>query len=334
VRVLNVDSQASFDNILVSVIGEISNKQEPSRKFVQTFVLAEQPNGYYVLNDVFRYLVDDEEITEDAAVEAPAEEPEAEHPEAIPEAAVVEASAEEPEAKVDEKLEEVASKVEEEPAPQTNGAEHPEATPEAAPEAVPEATPEAALEATEPAAVNVEAEIPKPEEPANPKPTPVPTAQKEVQPEAAPQAKAAVPKTWANIASKIGAAAPVVPAIPAAPVKPAPTLAAQKEVQPAAPAPATAPTPAPVAESVPSQPSSNDGSGWQTAGHDHKKSQARSSAEDQNVLGYIKNVTDKVDANLLKQTLARFGKLKHFDVSRQKVCPVYQYRTVCFGQTY
>jgi hypothetical protein len=107
-------------------------------------------------------------------------------------------------------------------------------------------------------------------------------------------------------------------------VKPAPTTpAVQKEVQPAAPAPAATPatpTPAPVAESVPSQPSSNDGSGWQTAGHDHKKSQARS-AEDQNVLGYIKNVTDKVDANLLRQTLSRFGKLKHFDVSRQKVFP-------------
>ncbi|KAL2845781.1 hypothetical protein BJX68DRAFT_241568 [Aspergillus pseudodeflectus] len=308
VRVLNVDSQASFDNILVSVIGEISNKQEPSRKFVQTFVLAEQPNGYYVLNDVFRYLVDDEEIAEDAAVEAPAEEqPEVEAPsQPEVEAAAVQAPVEEPAVeKVDEKLEEVATKVEEEPAPQTNGAEHPEATPEAAPGA------------TEPAAADVETEVQKPEEPASPKPTPVPTAQKEVQPEAAPAAKAAIPKTWANIASKIGAAAPVVPAIPAASVKPAPTTpAVQKEVQPAAPAPAAT---APVAESVPSQPSSNDGSGWQTAGHDHKKSQARS-AEDQNVLGYIKNVTDKVDANLLRQTLSRFGKLKHFDVSRQKNC--------------
>ncbi|KAL2828138.1 hypothetical protein BJY01DRAFT_133173 [Aspergillus pseudoustus] len=313
VRVLNVDSQASFDNILVSVIGEISNKQEPSRKFVQTFVLAEQPNGYYVLNDVFRYLVDDEEVTEDAAVEAPLEEPELEEPsqpEVKATADVVEESQVDNEpavAKVDEKLEEVeeaATKVdEEEPAPQTNGTEHPEST--------------------EPAATNVEAEVLKPEEPeepASPKPTPTSTAQKEVQPpakEVAPPSKA-VPKTWANIASKIGSAAPVVPAIPvAAPVKPAP--AATPAAQPAAPAPAAAPVPAPATESVPSQPSSNDGSGWQTAGHDHKKSQARS-AEDQNVLGYIKNVTEKVDANLLRQTLSRFGKLKHFDVSRQKNC--------------
>src|SRR5947209_9880257 len=67
VRVLNVDSQASFDNIVVQVIGEMSNKSEPHHRFVQTFVLATQQNGYYVLNDIFRYLNDDEdEIVEDA----------------------------------------------------------------------------------------------------------------------------------------------------------------------------------------------------------------------------------------------------------------------------
>lgn len=38
VRVLNVDCQ---EYILIFVIGEISNQGEPSRKFVQTFVLAE-----------------------------------------------------------------------------------------------------------------------------------------------------------------------------------------------------------------------------------------------------------------------------------------------------
>src|SRR5436190_23742882 len=66
VRVLNVDSQASFENIVVQVIGEMSNKSEPHHRFVQTFVLATQQNGYYVLNDIFRYLNDDEdEIIED-----------------------------------------------------------------------------------------------------------------------------------------------------------------------------------------------------------------------------------------------------------------------------
>ncbi|KAL4793342.1 hypothetical protein BDV19DRAFT_228794 [Aspergillus venezuelensis] len=302
VRVLNVDAQASFDNILISVIGEISNKQEPSRKFVQTFVLAEQPNGYYVLNDVFRYLADEEEVAEDAAVssDAAAEEPELPTPaqtaaETSTETEGPKVDSEAAVAEVDEKLEHVEEVEEETPVaeatPQINGTEQAEAEP--------------AAEAAEEPAPAVEAE---PEQPA-----PEPPVQIEQGPkEQAPPARA-VPKTWANIASKIGAAAPVVPAIPVAPAKPA--TAAATASQPSAPAPAAAPA----AESVPSQPSSTDGSGWQTAGHDHKKSQARS-GDNQAVLGYIKNVTEKVNADQLKETLERFGKLTHFDVSRQKNC--------------
>ncbi|KAL4870188.1 hypothetical protein BDV12DRAFT_62914 [Aspergillus spectabilis] len=313
VRVLNVDAQASFDNILVSVIGEVSNKQEPSRKFVQTFVLAEQPNGYYVLNDVFRYLVD-EEVADVASISGDdADEPEPEAPTetavetTATEAEELQVDSEETVAQVDEKLEDVEEPVAEVPvaevAPQTNGTEHPKPAAEVAEEA--------------PATTTTEAEPVKPECPATPEPTPAPPAEKEAQApakEPAPLARA-VPKTWANIASKIGAVAPVVPAIPAAPVKPTPPVATAS--QPAAPAPAAAP--APVSESVSSQPSSTDGSGWQTAGHDHKKSQARS-GDNQTVLGYIKNVTEKVNADLLKETLERFGKLIHFDVSRQKNC--------------
>ncbi|RDW93192.1 NTF2 and RRM domain protein [Aspergillus mulundensis] len=301
VRVLNVDAQASFENILISVIGEISNKQEPSRKFVQTFVLAEQPNGYYVLNDVFRYLVDEEEVAEDAAPSSDAaEEPELQAPvqtaaEPSTETEESKVDSEEAVAKVDEKLETAEEAEQEAPAaelaPQTNGTEQPEPAPETAEEPAPVA----------------EAE---PEKPVSPEPTPAPAVEKETPAtEAAPPAKAA-PKTWASIASKVGAAAPVVPAIPAARVKPAP--AAVTAPQPAATAPAAAPSAAPAAESVPSQPSSTDGSGWQTAGHDHKKSQART-GDNLTVLGYIKNVTEKVNADLLKETLERFGKLTHFD---------------------
>ncbi|KAL4974380.1 hypothetical protein BDW66DRAFT_88923 [Aspergillus desertorum] len=305
VRVLNVDAQASFENILISVIGEISNKQEPSRKFVQTFVLAEQPNGYYVLNDVFRYLVDEEEVADETAISSDvAEEPELQAPtqaaaEPTTENEEPEVDSEEAVAKVDEKLEKAEETESEapaaEPASQTNGTEQPQPAAEAV---------EAPASATE--AV--------PEKPATPEPSPAPPAEKEAPAkEPAPPAKA-VPKTWASIASKTGAAAPVVPAIPVAPVKPAPAAASAPAPQPTA----TAPTPAPTTESVPSQPS-NDGSGWQTAGHDHKKSQVRAS-DNQTVLGYIKNVTEKVNADLLKETLERYGKLTHFDVSRQKNC--------------
>ena len=43
----------------MQVLGEISNKNQAWRKFAQTFFLAEQPNGYFVLNDIFRYLKED-----------------------------------------------------------------------------------------------------------------------------------------------------------------------------------------------------------------------------------------------------------------------------------
>lgn len=57
VVVSNVDSQASSDGgIIIQVLGEISNKNEPASKYAQTFFLAKQPKGYYVLNDIFRYL--------------------------------------------------------------------------------------------------------------------------------------------------------------------------------------------------------------------------------------------------------------------------------------
>lgn len=297
VRVLNVDSQASFDNILVSVIGEISNKSEPSRKFIQTFVLAEQPNGYYVLNDIFRYLVDDEDVVNEETVAEPAiEAPKVAEPAPAAEAQVTDEPAA---AKVDVKLEKEANgEVEEHKEPQTNG------TPAAE-------EPQAPVPA-------VDAELVKTEKPPTPEPSPVPEQKEESVSDKDSAPTPAVPKTWANIASKIGGAAPVVPAIPAASATPkaaAPTAPAANASQAAAPS-------APASEARSQETSSNDGAGWQTAGADHKKTQSRA-GEEQTVLGYIKNVTDKVDSNLLKQTLTRFGKLKYFDVSRAKVCIVF-----------
>ncbi|KAN0060994.1 hypothetical protein ACQY0O_006728 [Thecaphora frezii] len=67
VFVSNVDSQSSASGgILIQVLGEMSNKGGPWRKFAQTFFLAEQPNGYYVLNDIFRYLKEDDEVEQEA----------------------------------------------------------------------------------------------------------------------------------------------------------------------------------------------------------------------------------------------------------------------------
>jgi hypothetical protein len=51
---------ASLDGgIIIQVLGEMCNRGCASQKFAQTFFLAEQPSGYYVLNDIFRFLKDD-----------------------------------------------------------------------------------------------------------------------------------------------------------------------------------------------------------------------------------------------------------------------------------
>lgn len=254
-----------------------------------------------MLNDIFRYLADEEEelVSEEAAAPVPEAPKTAESAPAAEAQVTDEAAA----TKVDEKLEqEVNGETEQsEATPQTDGAPVQEAQ-----EAQEEQAPVPA----------VDAELVKGEGVPTPEPTPASEPQEApAEKESAPAPS--LPKTWANIASKSGAKAPVVPAVPvAAPKVAAPATPAAPSTASSAAQPAT--TPAPVAEARPQDSASNDGAGWQTAGADHKKTQSRA-GEEQIVLGYIKNVTDKVDANQLKQTLSRFGKLKYFDVSRAKV---------------
>jgi hypothetical protein len=42
--------------VLVMVSGSLSTKSTGKRNFTQTFFLAPQEKGYFVLNDIFRYL--------------------------------------------------------------------------------------------------------------------------------------------------------------------------------------------------------------------------------------------------------------------------------------
>ncbi|KAF5446418.1 hypothetical protein F2P56_032047 [Juglans regia] len=56
-EILTVDSQDSFNGgVLVLVTGYLTAKDSLRRKFTQTFFLAPQDIGYFVLNDVFRYV--------------------------------------------------------------------------------------------------------------------------------------------------------------------------------------------------------------------------------------------------------------------------------------
>ena len=59
-----MDVQESFGGgITVLVTGFMIGKDEIKMKFTQSFLLAPQKIGYFVLNDVFRY-VDENEIKE------------------------------------------------------------------------------------------------------------------------------------------------------------------------------------------------------------------------------------------------------------------------------
>jgi Nuclear transport factor 2 (NTF2) domain len=67
----SVDAQSSANGgITILVIGEMSNQDGPWRKFVQSFFLAEQPNGYFVHNDIFRFLREDTYDNEDQPIES------------------------------------------------------------------------------------------------------------------------------------------------------------------------------------------------------------------------------------------------------------------------
>lgn len=54
-----VDAQESFNGgVTVLVTGYLTGKDNVSRNFAQSFFLAPQDKGYFVLNDIFRYMED------------------------------------------------------------------------------------------------------------------------------------------------------------------------------------------------------------------------------------------------------------------------------------
>ncbi|EEF29634.1 RNA binding protein, putative [Ricinus communis] len=58
-EISTVDSQESFNGgVLVLVTGYLNGNDNLRQKFTQSFFLAPQDNGYFVLNDVFRYVDD------------------------------------------------------------------------------------------------------------------------------------------------------------------------------------------------------------------------------------------------------------------------------------
>ncbi|KAI8103253.1 hypothetical protein M9435_004592 [Picochlorum sp. BPE23] len=63
--IFSVDSQYSLDGgVMVQVTGALQESGGIKRSFVQTFFLAVQEKGFYVLNDIFRYLLPSDELSE------------------------------------------------------------------------------------------------------------------------------------------------------------------------------------------------------------------------------------------------------------------------------
>ncbi|KAL1921024.1 uncharacterized protein VTP21DRAFT_11659 [Calcarisporiella thermophila] len=178
VRVSNVDCQPSTNGgIVIQVLGTMSNDGEVYKKFAQTFFLAEQPNGYYVLNDIFRYLKDaeEEEEEEEEVIEGDEEwekvEGEREKEEVEPATAVVETPAKNDEKEVEEKEAEQKKEEEKEIEPKKEAEESKQEEKGTEEQKAPAQAPVAEV---------------KPAQPAQP-----------TQPAAPP-----APKTWANLAAR------------------------------------------------------------------------------------------------------------------------------------
>lgn len=343
VRVTNVDSQASDSNIVITVIGEISNKSQPHKKFVQTFVLATQTNGYFVLNDIFRYLLEEEDDVE----QEPEQEPEQEQVSEDLAAVAPDESKEQesvPESKstdlktltsstdltlVEENARIVDKEIETKLVKNDESTDSPEATVNGTVTAVDTIPTADAIKVDE--ASEEPSSLLAPEKPQEPEPTPAVSPLKQAAepvqsnvPAAAPKPWA--PKTWANLAAAANRVA--------TPVAPAPSVN-----QPRAPAAATAVKPPPTAASVSASqaddtpesrpaekrdesPASTQQDEWTAVGGTHARQQSRQVNVQQDGpqnRAYIKNVYEGVDSKELKSHLEKFGEITYFDIARAKV---------------
>ena len=351
VRVTNVDSQASDSNIVIQVIGEMSNKGQPHKKFAQTFVLAAQTNGYFVLNDIFRYLIEEEDegvpeqgqqtpAQQEVVQQAPAAESGVQEPLGTAQESTHETltssthpvAVERDAEAVDRALEEKLRKADQSEVAQVNGdssaaaeeVDHVDETP-AAPAVTDE--PEE-KENAEPAVAEA---VLEPEKPKDPSPSPAATPAPETPQQPAPAPKPAVPKTWASLAASANRVAtpqasqqaPAQPR-PAPASKPQSSASSTAQTSAAASAPPAATTPAASASQREEPAASAAQDEWTAVPSSHNRQQSRQATtfqSDQSSLGrgYIKNVSEAVSHEELRSKMEQFGELLYFDISRAKV---------------
>jgi hypothetical protein len=307
----------------------MSNKGAPRNKFVQTFILARQSVGFYVLNDMLRFIQDegdDEDAVEGAAdIEDVQKYVVEEDKSAASLRKTLTSSSDlhqqqEDIAEVNRKLEEQSSmppKVSATTPTKTNGTGTHEGNDDATEDTLVTTSPDESDLQPEEASAALEAEDTSSEKPKDPEPSPIlsspPSSAVTANPPSPVATKPSGPRTWATLVASTQSKAPAA-AAPVTVVTPKPGTTQPRAI----PAP-TQPVESP--ESTPQTPSSGN-SGWQTAGNDHSKKHSRPqsmSGDKANVLAYVRYVNDKVDADELRQALAKFGDLAYFDVSRQKV---------------
>ncbi|KAK3835008.1 MAG: hypothetical protein J3R72DRAFT_424498 [Linnemannia gamsii] len=291
VLVSNLDSQGSIHGgIVVQVLGEMSNRGGPAQKFVQTFFLAEQPKGYYVHNDIFRFLKDDHE-----------EEQEEEEDEDLTEMYAEEEVEQDEEDQVETFLPAGSVVVAVESAPvevKVAVAHEPVVAPAAT--TAPIKTPYQEDKVDKPEMVEVIKAKPvtvvaavEPAQPVQSEPTAAPA------PTGPPKAK-----TWATVTKVV--ASPVVPS-------PAP-------VKPQTPTPTS--TPAPVSYHQ-VQVQQHHGQGYPSG--QGQQGQGRRFVEYHSI--FIKNVNDKITEEQLREAFSRFGRIKHLDMTQKKNCAFMDFAT-------
>ncbi|ORX55074.1 NTF2-domain-containing protein [Hesseltinella vesiculosa] len=293
VLVTQVDSQASSNGgILIQVLGEMCIMDGPSQKFSQTFFLAPQPNGYYVLNDIFRFLKDEVDIdyyTCDDEQPAKKEEP-----------AAAEVPAKE-EPKLNGKAEPKATEMKQEPiaSPTPSAATTPAAVVTLAPVATAPApatsAPAPAPAATQPVPVATPAATPATQSPA--------AAAAPASPAATPAARPEAPKSWADLAakesSKWGVQVSETKATPSPATTTAPASPAKEHAQPAAQQP---------------QQQQQQQQQQQPAAQQSQQQQQQQSNKDQRkeevTSIFIKQVYNQVTMEQLQEAFSKFGPVK------------------------
>ncbi|KAJ6588948.1 hypothetical protein B0H19DRAFT_1102190 [Mycena capillaripes] len=294
----SVDAQSSADGgIIIQVIGEMSNHSDPWRKFVQTFFLAEQPNGYFVLNDIFRFLKE-ETVESDDASEAADPEPVSvvEHTATVAEAPVPDVPAEPPQKPA----------TPEPPAP----AQAPPTAP-TTPQPQPNGIHRAATPATAPTPPIEKPVTPSPAPAAAPTPPPAAaTPAAAPSPSSAPApAQPPQPKTWANLAAanskKWGSAV-------------AQDSRGTTEVAPATPSTPSQPPTGPPAGPAPAQ-----------RGPPGQQGQHPNLVAALNVTTpqcFVKGVIEPISTTLLTNHLsAHFGPMKDLEIVRSKACAFFEF---------